>query len=149
MVCPFCANIKTSVKNSRSSGRRGQVWRRRQCERCGRLFTTREHVEVGFLEVLKRSGRLESYSRAKLLRSLIYATDHLPDADVGFALTDTIETNMLAELPKNTLKLSAETISEHVQAVLKRFDARSYVKYLSYQTESLDAAELRKKLVRR
>lgn len=148
MVCPFCGRIKTSVKNSRSSNRRGQVWRRRQCERCGRLFTTRESVEVGFLEVRKRSGLLESYSRAKLLRSLLLATDHLSNADATFALADTIETNILAGLPENTTELSSESIAEAVLAVLKRFDARSYVKYLSYQTETLDAVELRKKLVR-
>lgn len=149
MVCPFCGRIKTSVKNSRSSNRRGQVWRRRQCERCGRLFTTRESVEVGFLEVLKRSSKRESYSRAKLLRSLILATDHLEAADTAFALADTIETNILSKLPADTTEIPSETISEAAQAVLKRFDARSYVKYLSYQTETLDAAELRRKLVRK
>jgi transcriptional regulator NrdR family protein len=103
---------------------------------------------VGFLEVRKRSGLLESYSRAKLLRSLLLATDHLSNADATFALADTIETNILAGLPENTTELSSESIAEAVLAVLKRFDARSYVKYLSYQTETLDAVELRKKLVR-
>lgn len=148
MVCPFCGKIKTSVKNSRSSNRRGQVWRRRQCERCGRLFTTRESVEVGFLEVMKRSGALESYSRAKLLRSLLLTTDHLEDADAALALADTIETNVLSSLPADAKSVSSATISDAAQAVLKRYDARSYVKYLSYQTETLDAAELRRKLVR-
>ena len=146
MVCPFCGNLGTSVTNSRSSNRRGQVWRRRSCEKCGRLFTTRESAEVGFLEVLKRSGRREKFSRAKLLRSLIFATDHLKEPETAFALADTVETTLLTALRRGSDVLSTKMISDTVQSVLKRYDALAFVKYLSYQTESLDARDLRRKL---
>ena len=146
MVCPFCGRIKTSVRNSRGSVRRGQVWRRRSCEKCRRTFTTRESVELGFLEVLKRSSlSREPYSRAKLLRSLFKATDHLADPETALALADTIETNLLATIgQKDTL--SSDTIASTCLDVLKRFDTRAYVKYLSYQTETLDASDLKQRL---
>lgn len=146
MVCVFCGNVETSVTNSRSSNRRGQVWRRRSCEKCRRVFTTRESAEVGFLEVLKRSGVREKFSRAKLLRSLILATDHLKEPETAFALADTVETRLLSALQGADGVLSSEMIADTTQLILKRYDARSYVKYLSYQTEELDARDLRKKL---
>lgn len=140
--------MKVSVENSRSSNRRGQVWRRRSCEKCGRKFTTRESVELGFLEVLKRSNQArEPYSRAKLLRSLILATDHLVSPEAAVALADTVETRLLEDLGQKDTLLSSDIASVSLE-VLKRFDTRAYVKYLSYQTETLDAVDLRKKLVR-
>lgn len=146
MVCPFCGRIKTSVRNTRPTSRRGSMWRRRQCESCGRLFTTREFVELGFLEVLKRSGKREPYSRAKLLRSLILATDHLSDPEPAFAISETIEASLLSNLDQYN-QLSSNTIAKETLTVLKRFDTRAYVKYLSYQTETLDAHDLRRRLV--
>ncbi len=153
MVCPFCGSIKTAVRNSRHTNRRGQVWRRRQCERCGRLFTTRESVEVGFLEVIKRNNQREQYSRAKLLRSLILATDHLNgSADSAYALADTIEVNLLSNLRRQTdnkeLLIHSEDIAAEAADVLKRFDFRSYIKYISYQTNHLDARDLKRSLKR-
>ena len=151
MVCPFCGNMKTSVRNSRHTSRRGQVWRRRQCEKCGRLFTTRESVEVGFLEVIKRSNKRECFSRAKLLRSLILATDHLSrdGAEAAYSLADIIESNLLTKLRlKKTKDLTTKEIAKEISTVLKRFDLRSYIKYISYQTEHLDASDLKKTLKR-
>jgi len=101
---------------------------------------------VGFLEVLKRSGRREKFSRAKLLRSLIFATDHLKEPETAFALADTVETTLLTALRRGSDVLSTKMISDTVQSVLKRYDALAFVKYLSYQTESLDARDLRRKL---
>lgn len=146
MVCAFCGNMKTSVRNSRHTSRRGQVWRRRQCEECLRIFTTRESIELGFLEVLKRSNQRESYSRAKLLRSLLKATDHLKDADSAFSTVDTIETMLLKRVPEKSNQISTSAIAETTLQVLKRFDTRAYVKYLSYQTDILDARDLKAKL---
>jgi transcriptional regulator NrdR family protein len=102
---------------------------------------------VGFLEVSKkRSSKPEQYSRAKLLRSLLYATDHLAEADVAFALADTIETNLLASLDESAELIASTAIAKECMAVLKRFDTRAYVKYLSYQTNDLDARQLKAQL---
>jgi len=105
---------------------------------------------MGFLEVLKRSGRLEQYSRDKLLRSLILTTDHLSNnANAAIALADTIEANLLHALSPAVRHITSHAIAEGVLDVLKKFDPVSYVKYLSYRGKPLDAADLRKKLVRK
>jgi transcriptional regulator NrdR family protein len=103
---------------------------------------------VGFLEVLKRSGAREKYSRAKLLRSLIFTTDHLNEPETAFALADTIETRLLAALRPDREVFNTQMISDTTLLVLKRYDASAYVKYLSYQTNKLDARDLRQKLAR-
>jgi transcriptional regulator NrdR family protein len=103
---------------------------------------------VGFLEVLKRSNKHEPYYRAKLLRSLILATDHLTERDKAFALAETIETNLLFKLKINEKVITSSDIASETLKVLKRYDTRSYVKYLSYQTQTLDARDLRTLLKR-
>jgi len=104
---------------------------------------------VGFLEVLKRSDKRAGYSRAKLLRSLFLATDHLSRPDTAMHLCDTIERQLLTALPETSKTISSEDIAQTALDTLKRFDTRSYVKYLSYQTKMLDAADLRRLLVRK
>lgn len=104
---------------------------------------------MGFLEVLKRSDKREDYSRAKLLRSLFLSLDHLPNPDDALYLLETIEKKLIESLPETSKVISSEDIAQTVADTLKRYDARSYVKYLSYQTKMLDAADIRRLLVRK
>lgn len=104
---------------------------------------------MGFLEVLKRSDKREEYSRAKLLRSLFLSLDHLPDPEDAMHLCQTIEKKMIEGLPEESKTVSTEDIAQITSSTLKRYDARSYVKYLSYQTQRLDASDIRKLLVRK
>lgn len=82
MQCPFCGGHATRVLDSRpdSAGR----LRKRRCLDCGQAFDTVEHVTADSLMVRKHDGRLEAFSRAKLV-SAITKTAHLyalPPADV-------------------------------------------------------------------
>jgi transcriptional repressor NrdR len=40
--CPYCQNPISEVKDTRPQG--NTVRRRRECDRCGRRFTTVEHI---------------------------------------------------------------------------------------------------------
>lgn len=104
---------------------------------------------MGFLEVLKRSDKREAYSRAKLLRSLFLSMDHLPNPDDALYLLETIERKLIEKLPEDSTLVSSERIAEVAGQALKRYDARSFVKYLSYQTKLLDAADIRRLLVKK
>src|SRR5665811_262803 len=109
MICPFCGNIKTTVSNSRLTHQGSKVWRRRYCEKCGRTFTTRENVELGFLEVTKINGSIEPFIRTKLVYSVISACDHLPnEIDTSMALVETIEKKILSSL-KNSSSTTTTT----------------------------------------
>jgi transcriptional repressor NrdR len=56
------------VTDSRSTD--DGIRRRRQCIRCGERFTTVELVQLATVQVVKRDGRREEFSREKLLRGL-------------------------------------------------------------------------------
>lgn len=146
MVCPFCDQAKTSVVNSRWTRRNNQVWRRRRCESCNRTFTTREVPQLSFLRVKKREGHLEEYVRSKLLVSLLRSSDHISEADVAFGLADTIEAKILKTLTPETDVIPSEVISQTVQDVLKRYDLKAFIKYLSNQPASLEKKELKQLL---
>ena len=49
MKCPFCNASDTKVIDSRPADDNSSIRRRRQCEQCGRRFTTYEKLEKGIL----------------------------------------------------------------------------------------------------
>ena len=58
MRCPFCTNVSTRVVDSRLTREGREIRRRRECDECGKRFTTREpsedQIEVA-LEALKHA----------------------------------------------------------------------------------------------
>lgn len=82
MLCPFCGSDATRVIDSRADSV-GRV-RKRRCPECGHAFTTVERIATESLMVKKRDGRLEDFSRAKLVRGITKASHlyALPPADV-------------------------------------------------------------------
>lgn len=82
MLCPFCGNDVTKVVDSRADST--TRLRKRRCAECGQAFTTVERIATESLMVRKRDGRLEEFSRAKLVRGITKAAHlyALPPADV-------------------------------------------------------------------
>jgi transcriptional repressor NrdR len=64
--CPYCARTESRVIDSRLTREGQEIRRRRECEECGRRFTTRERVEEVLPKIQKRDERREEYDRAKL-----------------------------------------------------------------------------------
>src|SRR5918994_889824 len=64
MHCPFCRHPDSRVIDSRTSDDGLSIRRRRQCPECGGRFTT---VETASLNVIKRSGVIEPFSREKVM----------------------------------------------------------------------------------
>ena len=54
MKCPYCENEDSRVIDSRHTEDGRAIRRRRECEACGRRFTTYEKVEEVILMVIKR-----------------------------------------------------------------------------------------------
>ena len=46
MRCPFCGDLDSQVKDSRSSEDGAAIRRRRQCEWCGARFNTFERIQL-------------------------------------------------------------------------------------------------------
>ena len=66
MKCPFCAEENTKVIDSRPADDNNSIRRRRQCEKCGKRFTTYEKLETIPLVVIKKDQMREPYDRSKI-----------------------------------------------------------------------------------
>ena len=71
MKCPFCSVDNTRVIDSRPADDGDSIRRRRQCDACGRRFTTYEKVETIPLIVIKKDKNRETYDRRKIEAGVI------------------------------------------------------------------------------
>ncbi len=78
MKCPFCGQLQNRVIDSRLSKDGHAIRRRRECDDCGRRFTTYERVETSIPMVIKKDGRREQFDRDKLKRGLVRACEKRP-----------------------------------------------------------------------
>ena len=80
MKCPFCGHLEDKVIDSREAKVGYTIRRRRQCEGCGRRFTTYERIDEIPYMVVKKDGRREKFERQKLLAGLLKACEKRPVA---------------------------------------------------------------------
>ena len=83
LFCPFCRHSDSRVVDSRATDDGSAIRRRRQCPECDLRFTT---IEVSTLSVVKRSGVIEPFSRAKVVNGLRKACQGRPVTDDDLAL---------------------------------------------------------------
>ena len=60
MRCPYCGNGNTRVIDSRPAEDGDAIRRRRECETCGKRFTTYEKVETIPVIVIKKDDNRET-----------------------------------------------------------------------------------------
>src|SRR5438034_6390660 len=78
MRCSKCGCVEDKVIDSRTSREGSTIRRRRECLACGHRFTTYEEVERDNLMVVKRDGRLEEFSKEKLISGIKKACQKRP-----------------------------------------------------------------------
>ena len=83
MRCPFCRHLDSRVVDSREMDDGAAIRRRRSCQSCGRRFTT---VESAILQVVKRTGVTEPFSRAKVVAGVRKACQGRPVGEDDLAL---------------------------------------------------------------
>src|ERR1700683_547023 len=144
MKCPYCRHPDTEVYNSRSTKFETQIWRRRRCQNCHESFTTYEAPDLGFLKVIKKSGRRERYSRAKLYSGIYGAFLSIPQKETTVdAVTDTVESKLL-----DTRKriIPTHEIADIVLSTLKHFNTAAFVRFLAYHADLASDAQLAREL---
>ena len=93
MKCPFCGKENTRVIDSRPADDGGSIRRRRQCDECGKRFTTYEKVETIPLVVIKKDNIREPYDRVKIESGVFRSCHKRPiSVDQITTLVDEIET---------------------------------------------------------
>ena len=143
MICVYCGAKSLKTTNSRPTHQNHQVWRRRHCQRCDKVFTTYEKPNLSYIEVVqsdsKPKHKLEYYSRAKLTQSLLGCFNDPTKYQQVDDLADTIEIK-LVNLQQASLR--AETIADIVLQTLKPVDTAAFMQYLSQHKSPSGPAEL-------
>lgn len=144
MECPFCGFDKTDVVDSRATYSSSQVWRRRRCLGCKKIYTTYEKALINFMKVKKKSGKLERYSRAKVYTGIYGAYLRVPAKEnVVDNLTDQVEAKLL-KMHKNTV--SSQIVADIVLPLLRSADTAAFVRYLTRQKNITNEDQLLKEL---
>lgn len=136
MKCPFCGEENTRVIDSRPADDNNSIRRRRQCDICGKRFTTYEKVEAIPLVVIKKDLIREPYDRSKIESGIFRSCHKRPiSVDQINGLVDEIE-NAIFNLEEKEIQSSR--IGEIVMEKLKNFDQVAYVRFASVYREFKD-----------
>lgn len=135
MFCPFCRHPDSRVIDSRTSDDGLSIRRRRQCPECGRRFST---IETASLNVIKRSGVAEPFSREKIVSGVRKACQGRPVTDTDLAvLAQKVEESIRAT---GVSQIEANEIGVAILPPLRELDEVAYLRFASvYQAfESLE-----------
>lgn len=138
MRCPFCGDLDSQVKDSRSSEDGAAIRRRRQCEGCGARFTTFERVQLRELTVIKKGGRREAFDRAKLARSIGFACRK---RDIAPDRIERMISGIQRQLETRGDEVRAEEIGEAVMEGLKTLDHVAYIRFASIYKDFNEASD--------
>ena len=136
MRCPFCENEDTKVIDSRHTEEGHAIRRRRECEKCGKRFTTYEKIEEIILMVIKKDGSREAFDRSKIMNGIMKACEKrpVPLSEIE-KVVDDIErglNNMMEKEVKSTF------IGELIMDNLKELDEVAYVRFASVYRQFTD-----------
>ncbi|WP_040636848.1 transcriptional regulator NrdR [Mitsuokella sp. oral taxon 131] len=138
MRCPYCKTADSRVVDSRAADDGATIRRRRECNACGKRFTTYEVVEKLPLMVVKNDGRREVFKRDKILNGLIRSCDK---RDISMeriaALANAVERDI-----RNTMdqEVPSKRIGELVMEKLKDFDDVAYIRFASVYRKFADVS---------
>lgn len=136
MKCPFCETPDTKVIDSRPTEEGHAIRRRRECEKCGKRFTTYEKVEEVFFMVVKRDGSRESFDRNKVLNGIVRACEKRPVTMAQMeAVVSEVERGLNNMMEK---EISSSFIGEVVMEKLKDLDEVAYVRFASVYRQFKD-----------
>ncbi|KAA0979696.1 transcriptional regulator NrdR [Paeniglutamicibacter gangotriensis] len=126
MYCPYCRHTDSRVVDSRLTDDGTAIRRRRQCAACGRRFST---AETTSLNVLKRSGVAEPFSRAKVINGVRKACQGRPVTDDDLAmLAQEVEETMRSS---GAAEINAREVGLAILAPLQRLDEVAYLRFAS------------------
>ena len=138
MKCPFCASTESRVIDTRSA--EGGIRRRRECQDCGRRFTTYERVAPLRLMVIKQDGRREPFDRDKILGGIQTACAKRPiDTESIEELVSGIESELYH---RGSREVTSREIGEMVMQNLRRLDEVAYIRFATIYRQFADVADL-------
>lgn len=141
MKCPYCqADDESKVVDSRSNRENDKIRRRRECENCGKRFTTYEYIEQINIQVVKRGDqRREDFDINKLRKGIEIACKKRPIS------TDEID-NLVHKIHKEieTLgknEVESSEIGTAVMDELYELDKIAFIRFASVYRDFKTAEE--------
>jgi len=135
MKCPYCGKENTRVIDSRPTDD-SSIRRRRQCDECGKRFTTYEKVETLPLIVVKKDNNREPYDREKIVAGIVRSCHKRPISMKQINdMVDDIEGQIFNMEEK---EIPTTTIGSIVMDKLKGLDEVAYVRFASVYREFKD-----------
>lgn len=136
MECPFCRSLNSKVLNTRLTKDQKSNRRRRQCDRCGRRFTTLEGVIPVVLTVIKKGGgRREGFNTNKLVKALERAAKGRLDDEKIEEIINAVCSEIAALGRK---EMQSYEIGELLLERLAQEDDVSYMRFASFFREFTD-----------
>lgn len=128
MKCPRCSSMEDRVLDSRLVRDGQAIRRRRECGSCSKRFTTYEYIEPDEFKVRKRDGRLESFSREKIVNSLRIAFAKRPFSNEQI---DKMVNQIENDLFQGPNEIESSSIGEYVMDLLSKTDEVAYIRFAS------------------
>jgi transcriptional repressor NrdR len=144
MKCPYCGTSKDKVVDSRSAKGGRNIRRRRECLKCGKRFTTYEHIEEIPLMVIKKDNRREPFDRNKIIAGLVRACEKRP---ISMQKLERIVDNIERQIQKNfESEVKSPVIGELAMKHLHSLDQVAYVRFASVYRQFKDIKQFMKEL---
>ncbi len=139
MKCPYCKQDDDHVIDSRVVEDGTAIRRRRECNYCGRRFTTYERLERRPLKVVKRDGTRVPFDRNKLKSGLEKACWKRPVSDAKLEqIANQIEQELETDFES---EVESRHIGELAMQYLRRLDQVAYVRFASVYRRFEDAVD--------
>jgi len=139
MYCPFCANDDTRVVDSRVVEEGNAVRRRRECEMCGKRFSTYERAELRLPLVIKKDGARQSFNLDKIRSGMQKSLEKRPvSAD---QLEHGLNAVLRAVQESGETEITVAALGEFVMEQLRLLDGVAYVRFASVYREFKDVDE--------
>lgn len=136
MHCTFCGHPETKVLDSRPTDEGSSIRRRRECQDCGRRFTTYEKAERLPFMVVKKDERREPFSPDKIVAGLVKACEKRP---VPMATIQTLADDIERELRSTREReVPSREIGELLMERLRTIDEVAYVRFASVYRQFTD-----------
>ena len=136
MKCPYCGKDNMRVIDSRPAEESNSIRRRRQCDACGKRFTTYEKIETIPLVVIKKDNNREPYDRSTIEAGILRACHKRPvSVDQITALVNEVENRVFNMEEK---EIPSHRIGELLMDRLKNLDQVAYVRFASVYREFKD-----------
>ncbi len=144
MRCPYCGNSDDRVVESRLVEEGEAIRRRRECEACGRRYTTYERAASVRLLVSKRSGEREPFDRAKVISGIMAALKNRP---VGREVVESAVAELEEKLRLQGEEVTTTEIGLAVLEALARIDKVAYLRFASVYKNFTDVNDFRREMV--